>query len=83
MQNEETLKQAGFKRWPAWDFKEIDAKGYRLDFKGKTFRAYVREIKTNPFVCMGVVVRDGGIVDRWRDCCSEGSIQKHIERETT
>jgi hypothetical protein len=84
MQNENTLIELGFSHFPDWDGKETGTKHYRLEINGKTVRAkewgasagFPRE-KT--FISAGIVVNEKkGVVDRWRDLCSEGSVSRFL-----
>lgn len=82
MQNENTLIQAGFVHYPEWDFPD-GHKNYRLDIKGKSIRAHVWDSSTGfanekAFVSVGIVVKEKGIVDRWRDICSDGSLSRFL-----
>ena len=77
MQNVNTLTELGFTHFPNWECKETGCKHYRLDVKGKTIRAVewgaskgFPDEKT--FISAGVVVKDKGVVYRWRDLCSNG-----------
>lgn len=85
MQNEKTLIELGFKHYPEWDSEQTGTKDYRLDYNGLVFRAHVwNERQGFPnekqFVSMGLVVKDGHLVDRYRDCCSNGSVKRKIEK---
>jgi len=84
MQNEKTLLDLGFKHFKEWDSVNIERKNYRLDFKNKIFRAVVygspegfKNDKT--FVTLGICV-NGNKVDRWRDFCSNDSVNKFINK---
>lgn len=86
MQNEKTLIELGFKRHPEWDSETTESPNYRLEFKGLIFRAHVWNEKQgyrneHQFVGLGVVIKDTGLVDRWRDCCSNGSVKRKIDIE--
>lgn len=80
MQDVNTLIELGFTHFPNWD---RGCKHYRLDIRGKTIRAVewgaskgFPDEKT--FISAGVVVNDKGIVDRWRDLCSNGSVSGFV-----
>lgn len=86
MQNEKTLFKLGFKHYPEWDCSETGTPQYRLDFNGLIFRAHVWNEKQgfpneHQFVSLGLVVKDGHLVDMWRDCCSTGSVKRKIDYE--
>lgn len=86
MQNEKTLLDLGFRHYPEWDCNETGTREYRLDYKGLIFRAHVWNEKQGypnekQFVALGIIVRNDRLVDRWRDCCSEGSIKRKIDYE--
>lgn len=78
MQNEKTLIELGFT--------DSENNGdYRLNYNGLVFRAHVWNEKQgyrneHQFVSLGLVVRDNNLVDRWRDCCSNGSVKRKIEK---
>lgn len=78
MQNEKTLIELGFT--------DSENNGdYRLNYNGLVFRAHVWNEKQgyrneHQFVTLGLVVRDNNLVDRWRDCCSNGSVKRKIEK---
>ena len=59
-----------------WDSSQT--KHYRLEKEGIIFRAFVVECNGPVYVVLGVVIKANGIVDRWRDCISEGSIERKI-----
>lgn len=85
MQNEQTLIELGFKHFPEWDCKQTGNKHYKLDYNGLIFRANVWNKKQGypnekQFVSMGLVVKNGHLVDYWRDCCSNGSVKRKIEK---
>ena len=77
MQDKNTLFELGFLRHPKWD--AGDQEHYRLDIGGDTYRARVVDHNgPSPYVALGRVVTPDGKVDRWRDCCSNGSVVKKI-----
>lgn len=83
MQNVNTLIELGFQHYPDWDGKETGDKHYRLDVNGKTVRAVEwGKSKGFPnektFISAGVVQNDKGVVDRWRDLCSDGSVSRFL-----
>lgn len=87
MQNIETLIKLGFRHYPDWDNKETGTENYRIEINGTIIRAvewgashgYPNE-KT--FISAGIVRNGKGVVDRWRDFCSEGSISRFINSIT-
>jgi hypothetical protein len=86
MQNEKTLLDLGFKHYPEWDSPEINSMHYRLEKDGLIFRAKVWGDNqgyhgSQIFVGMGIIIRDNNIVDRWRDCCSTGSVERKVDYE--
>ena len=79
MNNEQTLINLGFIRYPEWDYKSSGAEHYRLDKEGKTFRAYVNRVCGPPvFIEFGEVVNEKGHCT-FRDCVSEGSVQRKLD----
>lgn len=81
MNNENTLLNLGFTHYPDWDFKETGSKHYRFDYGGKLFRAYVQNSNDPVYVIIGEVVNEGkGLVKRWKDCVSSGSVKRFIEK---
>lgn len=78
MQNEQTLIDLGFKRYPEWDFKSNGQRHYMKVVGNKTFRAYAIECNGPTYVTLGEVISPSGIVTRWMDCCSDGSVQRKI-----
>lgn len=82
MNNEQTLLQLGFIRFPDWDYKEIGADHYRLDKSDKVFRAYVMHHNPPTYVIIGEVTTPCGIVKRWKDCVSIDSVARFINKST-
>lgn len=79
VQDKEVLNELGFVRHPEWDWKENGTEHYKLEKYGKIFRAYVVECNGPiPYISMGVVCSDDGKVERWMDCCSDGSTFRKI-----
>ena len=78
--DENELLRIGFVRHSKWDWASPPTKHYRLNKNGKVFRAYVQH--NNPpiiYVVLGVVVEESrGIVDKWRDCVSPGSVDRKV-----
>ena len=69
----------GFKEKKYWEFKETGTKNYVLEKNSKTFRAIYTTCNGIPYFQIGVVLNEKGIVDRWRDICSEESLNKLIK----
>ena len=85
MQNEQTLIELGFYHHPEWNNIQTGTKHYRLDYKGLVFRAHIWGKDQgfhgiSEFVSLGLVVKHGHIVDYWRDCCSNGSVKRAIDK---
>ena len=78
MQNEKTLLELGFTHYADFDFKSTGCKGYIIKVNGTTWRARVEDTLKPTGISLGKVVKPVGIVDRWRDCFSDGSVKKHI-----
>lgn len=86
MQTEKTLIDLGFKHHPEWDMEiknhigkvESVVKNYKLVTNKVVWRAKPELNNGTPYVIMGKVVSDSGLVDRWRDCCSVGSVERKI-----
>jgi hypothetical protein len=78
MQNETTLLDLGFTHHPDYDFNHTGCKGYRLELNGKVWRARIEDTLKPIGISLGMVVKKNGVVDRWRDCFSDGSVKKHI-----
>lgn len=78
MNNEETLIALGFIHYPEWDFKEIGTKHYRLERDSLVFRAYVQHNNPPVYVVIGRVINNKGIVERWKDCVTNGAVQRFI-----
>lgn len=77
--DEKELTRLGFERHPEWDFKETGTESYRLVTEKAMYRAHVTRCNGPVYVNLGVIVdKDRGIVDRWRDCCSTGSVELKI-----
>jgi hypothetical protein len=68
----------GFKEFENWEFKETGTKNYILKTKNKTFRAIYTTCNGLPYFQIGIVINENGIVDRWRDICSNESLNKLI-----
>lgn len=80
MNNEQTLLDLGFMHHPDWDFTNNGTKNYRLDTTdGLVFRAYVQLNNPPVYVVIGRIVGSNGIVGRWKDCVSEGSVKRFID----
>tara|TARA_R110000850_G_scaffold275070_1_gene413643 strand:- start:173 stop:427 length:255 start_codon:yes stop_codon:yes gene_type:complete len=82
MQDQNTLIKLGFKHNKDWDSKHVDTKSYVLTLNNKTFRAHCYDESQgfkgiNKFVTIGIITNNNK-VDRWRDMCSEGSINRFI-----
>ncbi len=86
MQTEKTLLDLGFKHHPEWDMEIKDYNGkvssvtrnYKLVTGKIVWRAKPETNNGTPYVIMGKVVSHSGLVDRWRDCCSNGSVERKI-----
>lgn len=81
MQNEQTLIDLGFKERPEWHCQATENKTFSLLRDGKTFVAYVNYWENPQYVTLGIFLREKGksfIVDRWRQCCSAGSVERKI-----
>jgi hypothetical protein len=78
MQNEQTLIELGFDRYPEWDSKDTGTKHYFKVVRGKVFRAYEVTCNGPVYVTMGEVSTLDGKVKRWMDCCSEGSVHRKL-----
>ncbi|MBR8535435.1 hypothetical protein KDU71_07670 [Carboxylicivirga sediminis] len=91
MNNESTLLNLGFEPYPDWDFhiKSIPSgqitttPHFRLEKQGKVFRAYVEKNNGPVYVILGVIVKNNNLVDCWRDCCSNGSVERKINKILT
>lgn len=87
MQTEQTLIDLGFKRHPEWDFEIKDYTGkvidviphYKMIGSKAVWRAKPEVNNGTPYVILGMVVSESGLVDRWRDCCSVGSVERKIK----
>tara|TARA_R110002020_G_scaffold318905_7_gene534554 strand:- start:8572 stop:8835 length:264 start_codon:yes stop_codon:yes gene_type:complete len=87
MQTEQTLIDLGFKRHPKWDTETKNHIGkatdvtphYKMIGPKAVWRAKPEVNNGIPYVIMGMVVSESGLVDRWRDCCSEGSVERKIK----
>jgi len=82
MQNENTLLDLGFEHFKEWDSEYVDMKNYKLEINNKIFRAIIYDASTGfpnnkTFVTIGIDVGNNK-VDRWRDCCSVGSVNRFI-----
>ena len=85
MQDKQTLLDLGFIRHKEWENKQFTMERYRLDLDGLTFSAHVYGPDQgfhgeNTFVTIGLVVDGSGIVSRWIDCCSPGSVKRKINQ---
>lgn len=79
LNDEAELLRIGFVRHPDWDWIDPVTEHYRLERNGKVFRAYVQHNNQPIYAVLGVVTKElGGIVDRWRDCCSSGSVERKV-----
>lgn len=86
MQNEKTIIDLGFKRHPEWDIEIKNHIGkvvsitpnYKLTTNKIIWRAKPEVNNGAPYIIMGKVVSDKGLVDRWRDCCSDGSVERKV-----
>ncbi len=78
LNDEKQLELIGFKHYPDWDFADPYTPNYRLDLAGKTFRAKVTRCNGPVYTQMGIVINEKGHVDRWRDCCSKGSVARKV-----
>jgi hypothetical protein len=85
MNNEQTLLDLGFVHHPDWDWDNCGIKHYRLENDGIVYRAWVEDC--NPpidYVIIGVVSHlQKGLVKRWKDCVSEGSVKRFIDSPLT
>lgn len=82
MQNEQTLIDLGFSERPEWYNEATENKIFSLLHDGKTFIAYVNYWETPEYITMGIFVKEKGksfVVDRWRQCCSLGSVARKIK----
>lgn len=75
------LLDLGFAHHPEWDYKEINVPNYRAEIEGNVWRAFIMDSNGLPYVILGRVTTPEGRVDRWRDCVSEGSIERKIKTE--
>lgn len=80
--NDETaLQKLGFKRFPDWDTDITEM--WRLDKDGRTWAAKVQRDNGPSYVQLTEVILKGNSfltkgAFGWKDCCSEGSIEKHL-----
>ncbi len=83
MQTRQTLIDLGFEHNPDWDWLDLDVEHYQLKNDNGLFRAYEVSWNGLPIYCiLGKVTKEKkGIVDYWRDCQSERSILKHINKK--
>ncbi len=76
IQTDKDLIELGFIEYTKWNNKTDSRLYYRLVKNGIIIRAFCETNNGSPYVQLGVVVNDDrGIVDRWRDCCSNGSVK--------
>lgn len=80
MQNVQTLLDLGFERFPEWDYSDPITKHYRKEMNGKVFRAYEVSCNGPVYVMMGEVSTKDGKVKSWMDCCSNGSVERKMEK---
>jgi len=79
MQNENTLIELGFYHYPQWDGEFTRTKHYRKETPdGRIFRAAVIKSNGPQYVSIGEVCTPDGKVKRWKDCCSDGSVNRAI-----
>jgi hypothetical protein len=81
MQNEQTLIDLGFTEKPEWYCAVTENKAFVLSKGDKTFVARVNYWERPQYISMGVFIREKGksfIVDRWRQCCSLGSVKSYL-----
>lgn len=77
--DEAQLIRLGFKRFPDWDFKDPITEVYRLDTQTNIYRAHVTRCNGPVYANLGIVIDEQrGIVDGWRDCVSNGSLERKI-----
>lgn len=77
--DENELIRLGFRRFPDWDFNETGTESYRLDTSNYIYRAHVTRCNGPVYANLGVIIDEKkGIVDRWRDCVSNGSLERKI-----
>lgn len=77
--DEAELIRLGFKRFSDWDFKDPITEAYRLNTKTSIYRAHVTRCNGPVYANLGIVIDEQrGIVDRWRDCVSSGSVERKI-----
>ncbi len=79
MQDEQTLLENGFLHHHEWDWWHIGIKHFRKEINGKVFRAYVIDYNGPVYVSMGEVITSDGMVRRWHDCSSPGSVAMTID----
>lgn len=80
MNNEQTLIDLGFQPHPDWDFTDIGVKHFRLQKGDSTFRAFVCDCNPPVYVQIGQVINGAGIVSRWKDCVSPGSVERFVNK---
>ena len=69
----------GFTHHPEWDFGDIGVKNYRAENTNGIWRAHVIDYNGPiTYVSLGRVVNEDGKVDRWRNCVSDGSVNRKI-----
>lgn len=79
LNDEYELIRIGFVRYPDWDWNDPQTEHYRLERNGKVFRAYVNHNNPPIYSVLGIVIEEKrGIVDKWRDCCSPGSVERKV-----
>lgn len=80
IQTDSDLIRLGFVEHKPWYMSESERINYILKKDGIVFRALFETNNGSPYVQLGVVKGDidRGIVDRWRDCCSHGSVEKVV-----
>lgn len=82
MQNEQTLVDLGFIENPEWYCEATENKVFSLSVNGKMFIAFVNYWEQTQYVTMGVFIKEKGnsfVVDRWRQCCSSGSVKSYLQ----
>jgi len=86
MQNIKTLIDLGFIRHKKWDGEVTES--YRKEHNGKIFSAHecgssMGFPNEKTFISIGEVIKEEkGIVKYWADCCSEGSVERFINKDT-
>ena len=79
LNDEAELIRLGFVRHPDWDWVDPPTEHYRLEKNDKIFRAFVCHNNPPIYCQLGVVINEKrGIVDRWRDCVSSGSVERKL-----